>query len=137
MWQVLICLSMGNMTKTLTANPTNKSSKSLNMVSIGAIISIGAGTPSEPPKHIQRLTNPSKNIPQPHLGGASRPRDVVVLFFDGFVSLCMCFGGSEGVPAPMEIMGPMEIVPNFGANRLNPSGRIQNQKRPVFEMLIF
>ena len=33
----------------------------LGTISIGAIISIGAGTPSEPPKHIQRLTNPSKN----------------------------------------------------------------------------
>ena len=120
------------MTKTLTANPTNKSYKSLNMVSIGAIIAIGAGTPSEPPKHIQRLTNPSKNISQPHLGGASRPRDVVLLFVDGFVSLCMRFGGSERVPAPMEIMGPMEIVTNFGANRPEPFGENPKSKTTCF-----
>ena len=94
------------MTKSQKRSPPKKIKKYILQAGILQMLhySIGVWNPLRTPKTYTNTSKINKKTAQPHFGGAKRPRNVVVgCFFVSFTCVCVCFGGSEGVPDPYRI----------------------------------
>ena len=73
----------------------------LNFMGTIFYISIWGWNLLRTPKTYTNTSKTHNKSATPHFGAAKRPRTVVLGWFAlAFTNVCICFGGSEGVPAP-------------------------------------